>query len=194
MSNTSASEENDSGIDSSESISSGSSSYEKWLVRILLTLAFGLAFGIEGMTLIRSFVLEDEEPSASQTATNQGSLLQEGDLLMPSLGPPVRAHRLGVRAGSEEWTFTLIARPDTAPVRSYTLTFDRLTTTDGTARPTAPSHTWSKGDTVAFAASWVLPVGQRPDVLTMTATTKISPESTATASRTVEFGHVPIRQ
>lgn len=47
---------------------------------------------------------------------------------------------------------------------------------------------------VEFAASWILPVGQRPDALTVTVATKVSADSTATASRTVKVGHVPIRQ
>ena len=32
-----------------------------WVVRIFLILAFGLAFGIEGMTLVRSYLLDGGE-------------------------------------------------------------------------------------------------------------------------------------
>jgi hypothetical protein len=179
--------------DSSPGAASGADgAYEKWLVRILLTLAFGLAFGIEGMTLFRSFVLDSgtDEPVE---AREQMPVLQEGDPLVPATAPPVRVHRFRLLASDEAWTFTLIARPDTVPDRDYTLTFDRLTTTSGAAQTTAPAHTWVAGDTVAFAASWSLPPGQRPDALTITATTSVAPDSTTSTTRTVDVGHVPVR-
>jgi hypothetical protein len=158
-------------------------------VRILLTLAFGLAFGIEGMTLFRSFVLDpgSDEPAAAQA---QRPMLQEGDALLPGATPPVRVRRLRLLATDETWTFTLVARPDAPPERPYTLRFDRLTTTGGTARTTTPAHTWAAGDTVAFTASWALSPGQRPDALTLTAT---GGASDSTTTRTVDVGHVPVR-
>lgn len=178
--------------DASAGSSSDDEIYEKWLVRILLTLAFGLAFGIEGMTLIRSFVIDDEA-STEQTAVEQRPTLAEGDVLVPSLDPSVRARRLQLRATDREWTFTLIARPDSASEQSYTLTFDRLTTGNGTALTTAPSHTWAAGDTTSFSASWALPVGQRPDALTVTATVQHSADSTTSTTRRMDVGHVPVR-
>jgi hypothetical protein len=159
-------------------------------VRILLALAFGLAFGIEGMTLIRSFLIEDED-STEQT-TNTRPALQEGDPLVPSFGPSVRVRRMRVRAYQDEWTFVLTARPDTALSRDYTLSL-KLTTTDGTTQSTVPSYTWTPPDTTSFDASWTLSVGQRPDALTIRATTERAPDSTASATRTVDLGHVPVR-
>jgi len=179
--------------DSSPGAASGADgTYEKWLVRILLTLAFGLAFGIEGMTLFRSFVLDTGDEASVETQEKR-PMLQEGEALVPATAPDVRVRRLRLRASDEAWTFTLIARPDTASDRDYTLTFDRLISTNGTADTTAPAHTWVAGDTVAFAASWSLPPGQRPDALTITATTSVSSDSTASATRTVDVGHVPVR-
>lgn len=164
---------------------------EKWLVRILLVLAFGLAFGIEGMTLVRSFLIDQE--STTEQTTNERPVLQEGDALVPSLVPSVRAHRLQVRARSDEWTFILTARPDSLSNSSYGVTFDRLTLGNGTELTTAPSHTWASSDTASFAASWSLPVGQRPETLRLTATLERAPDSTTTATRTVDLGHVPVR-
>ena len=111
------------------------------MVRILLALAFGLAFGIEGMTLIRSFLVDQEEDSTEQTADTR-SVLREGDVLVPALAPSVRVHRLRVRAYRDEWTFALTARPDSLADRSYTVTFDRLALDGGTELTSAPSHTW----------------------------------------------------
>jgi len=167
--------------------------YETWLVRILLTLAFGLAFGIEGMTLIRSFVL-DPEDDADTSQTTERPVLREGTALAPSVASGLRVRRLRVRAEDQGWTFTLVARPDSARDRSVTLSVDRLTSTNGTSFTRAPSRTWAPADTASFAASWTLPVGQRPATLTVTASTAAGPDSTRSATRTFEMGHVPVRQ
>ena len=167
--------------------------YEKWLVRILLGLAFGLAFGIEGMTLIRSFLIDQEEDPTEQT-TNARPILQEGDALVPALAPSVRAHRLRLKAYEDEWTFTLTTRPDSLADRSYTVTFDRLVLDNGTELTSAPSRTWAPTDTASFTASWTLPVGQRPTSITITGASPLPTDSTATTTRTVDLGHVPVRQ
>lgn len=168
--------------------------YEKWLVRILLTLAFGLAFGIEGMTLVRSFVVDGgDDPETTQT-TERRPVLREGTAPAPSVAPDVRVRRLRVQAGDREWTFTLVARPDSARDRPVTLSFDRLTSTNGTPFTSAPRRTWAPSDTASFAASWALPVGQRPDALTVTASVPAGPDSTTSVTRTLDVGHVPVRQ
>jgi len=166
---------------------------EKWLVRILLALAFGLAFGIEGMTLVRSFLFDTTEASTGTAQTDARPALAEGDVLVPSLPPGVRARRLQVRATNESWAFRLTARPDSLAEHPYSLSFDRLTLRNGTVLTTAPRHTWPPADTASFTASWTLPVGQRPDALTVTATTRVSPDSTASVTRTMDLGHVPVR-
>lgn len=172
--------------------SSDDGAYEKWLVRILLTLAFGLAFGIEGMTLLRSYLFYEEETETQSTET-QRPVLQEGGALVPAAAPGVRVRRLRVQATDEAWTFMLTARPDTALAQRTTLTFDRLTADNGTEFTTPPRHTWMPSDTASFDASWTLPVGQRPDALTVTATVQVGPDSTASATRTMDVGHVPVR-
>jgi hypothetical protein len=168
------------------------STYEKWLVRILLGLAFGLAFGIEGMTLIRSFLIDQEEPATEQTERTR-PVLREGTVLVPSVGPPLRARRLQVRATNQEWTFLLSARPDSLGEQAYTISFDRLTLSNGSALTTAPRHTWPAADTSSFTASWTLPVGQRPTAITVTATTQVAPDSTVSTTRTMDIGHVPVQ-
>ena len=168
------------------------STYEKWLVRILLGLAFGLAFGIEGMTLVRSFLIDQDEPSTEQ-AENTRPVLREGVALAPSVAPFLRARRLQVRATNQEWTFLLRARPDSLDERTYTLSFDRLTLGNGSTLTTTPRHTWPAADTTSFTASWTLPVGQRPETITVTATTQVGPDSTVSATRTMTVGHVPVQ-
>jgi hypothetical protein len=176
---------------SSASAPDGSGTYEKWLVRILLGLAFGLAFGIEGMTLIRSFLIDTDDTAVE--ATDAPPVLKEGGALVPAVDSTLRARRLTLRATREEWTFVVTARPDTARSRPVTLAFPELTLTNGTARTSAPSRTWAPDDTASFTASWTLPVGQRPDALTATVTAPVSPDSTASVTRTMDVGHVPVR-
>ncbi len=175
-----------------ESVPDAGSASDKWLVRILLALAFGLAFGIEGMTLVRSYVLDRDMGQTSEAA--ERASLREGDVLVPGIGDSVRVRQLHVRAGGDAWTFFLRARPDSALQTSYTLSLDRVTTGDGTVYDEPVRHTWTPPDTASFEASWALPVGQRPATLTMTATAPRARDSTASATRTVQVGHVPIQQ
>lgn len=181
----------DSSSTSSASAPDESGAYEKWLVRILLGLAFGLAFGIEGMTLVRSFIIDTDQPAVE--TTDARPVLTEGDALVPSLDPGLHAHRLRLRATRDEWTFTLTIRPDSTLSRETTLSFPQLTRSNGSVDASAPSRTWMPNDTTSFSASWTLPVGQRPDALTVTATTRVSPDSAATVTRTMDLGHVPVR-
>ncbi len=175
----------------SDSSPNESNATEKWLVRILLALAFGLAFGIEGMTLVRSFLI-DEEESTEETADAR-PVLQEGDALVPSLGPSVRARRLRLKAYQDEWTFMLTVRPDSLADRAYTVTFNRLVLDNETELTSAPSYTWGPSDTASFTASWTLSVGRRPAALTVTATAEGPSDSTTSVTRTVDLGHVPVR-
>jgi hypothetical protein len=161
-------------------------------VRILLILAFGLAFGIEGMTLVRSFLLDTDAAAADTTASTR-PVLTNGTPFAPSVAPTLRARQLRVRATDEAWTFALVARPDSALERRTTLSFDRLVTSGGTPLTSGPHQTWAPGDTASFRASWALSVGQRPDALTVTATASVGPDSTTTTTRTLDVGHVPVR-
>jgi len=144
------------------------------------------------MTLVRSFLLDDEAPT-EQTASAGPPVLREGEALVPSVAPTVRVRRLRVRATDQAWTFAVVVRPDTAGDRPVTLSFDRLTATDGSVLTSAPRRTWTPPDTASFTASWALPVGQRPDALTVTASTPAGPDSTAHVTRTMDVGHVPVR-
>lgn len=145
------------------------------------------------MTLVRSFLIDQEEGSTEQT-TEARPVLREGEALAPALSPSVRVQRLQIQADADEWTFALTARPDSLGDRSYTVTFDRLALEDGTELTSAPNHTWAPADTAAFTASWALSVGQRPASVTITASSQPTADSTATTTRTVDLGHVPVRQ
>lgn len=161
------------------------------LREVAFRILLGLAFGIEGMTLVRSFLIDTEESTVK--ATDAPPVLEEEEALAPSLAPSLRARRLRLRATREEWTFVVTTRPDSALSRAVTLAFPQLTLSNGTVRTSAPSRTWAPGDTASFAASWTLPVGQPPDALTVTVTAPASPDSTTSVTRTMDVGHVPVR-
>lgn len=177
---------------SSESSPPASDTSDKWLVRILLGLAFGLAFGIEGMTLVRSYVL-DRDVGRTSDVTEERVLLRKGDPLVPEASAAVRVQRLRVQASDEAWTFRLRARPDSALSAPYTLSYDRLTTDDGGVHDDPVRHTWAPGDTASFRAAWALAPGRRPAGLTVTATVETASDSTVSATRTVDVSHVPVR-
>ncbi|MFP4229114.1 MAG: hypothetical protein ACLFTE_09835 [Salinivenus sp.] len=189
------SSQSDSSADASpgSGASADSGVYEKWLVRILLGLAFGLAFGIEGMTLVRSYVL-DRDAGRAEDATEDRAALREGDVLVPGTSAAVRVRQLHVRATDEAWTFVLRADPDSVGPGKYTISLDELTADDGTVYSDPIRHTWAPSDTASFKASWSLRPGQRPARLTMTATMEVTPDSTVSGTRTVTVGHVPIQQ
>jgi len=47
-------------------------SVDPWIVRLFLILAFGVAFGIEGMTLIRSYFFTDAADAEAQVKYEEG--------------------------------------------------------------------------------------------------------------------------
>jgi len=174
--------------------SDSASAAETWLVRVLLVVAFGLAFGIEGMTLLRSFVIDEEvDAEAQQEVTEQVPVLREGDRLLPALSSGVRVQALRLLAEEEAWTFTVRVRPDPANTAAYTLTFDRLNADNGTVDTTDQAYTWVPPDTATFTASWSLPPGRRPATLMVTGERDVASDSSATVSRTVSVRHVPVR-
>jgi len=168
------------------------STFEKWLVRILLGLAFGVAFGIEGMTLVRSYIL-DRDAGRSESAAEEVVDLREGDALVPGVNEAVRVRRMRVLADDDAWTFVLVARPDSSLTGPYALSLEGLTMDDGTVRDAARRHTWAPGDTTTFETSWPLPPGRRPATLTVSAKGEVAPDSTVSVTRTVGVGHVAVR-
>ncbi len=166
-----------------------------WVVRLFLILAFGVAFGIEGMTLVRSYLLDGEEPTEQQAdATDEPPALGVGDDLLPSTAVSERIARMRMQARSGgAWAFRLTVEVANTGEGEYRLSLQALEADDGTVYEEAPSVTCAPGDSTRLVATWPIGAEARPRALTAVAEWEGAGDSTRTVRRRVSFGHVPVR-
>jgi hypothetical protein len=176
-----------------------------WVVRLFLILAFGVAFGIEGMTLVRSYLLdgeadesqavvEEEEAPGSREGESSGAPLRVGDDLLPATDVTERVAQMQIRAqASGPWTFRLVVAVRNDREASYRLVLRRLETDDGTVRDEARTVTCAPGDSTRLVATWPMSSDARPRALTTEGKVQIAGDSARTTSRRVRFGHVPVQ-
>jgi hypothetical protein len=173
-----------------------------WVVRFFLILAFGLAFGIEGMTLVRSYLLDGEaetEQVASEEeragAETQGAApLRLGDDLLPATAVSERVAEMRIQAQSSgPWAFRLVVTVVNNEKSTYRLSLRDLAADDGTVYEDVPSVTCPPGDSTQLVASWPIGANARPVALTAEAELRASGDSTRTVRRRVSFGHVPVQ-
>jgi len=175
--------------------------FEKWLVRIFLILAFGVAFGIEGMTLIRGYLIDDgnESEQVEPSPEEQGPILRSGEPFFAERAFAAHVDRLAMLAESDVWRFVMDVRVQNPTEEPLTLTFDRLETKGGRTLTQPVSHTWAPGDSSAFTAEWTLQPGDQPVAVTVAAPARVGAASEAeTAAETdagVRFriGRVPVQ-
>lgn len=167
----------------------------KWIVRIFLILAFGLAFGIEGMTLIRSYLWYGDEPTEQREPEEEArEMLRVGDELLPALAVSAQVDQLRIRARTDgPWTFHLVVRVQNDTEALYRLTVGDLETDDGTEYEEAYSIECPPGDSTRLVASWPIGADARPASLEAEGELVYSSDSTRTAERDVHFGHVPVQ-
>jgi hypothetical protein len=184
----------DAPVSESTSEDGGDSAFETWLVRFFLVLVFGVAFGIEGRTLIRTYLeSDDDDPAAEAVETaSEERAVGVGDALLPGVPARVRTARL-TAATQGDWTFRLTVAPGSLSTDTLTLAVNRLTTTAGASLSGgAARHSWTPGDTTALATTWSLPPGQQPATLHVTAR-HATPDTVRTLSRSVPLARVPVR-
>lgn len=171
-----------------------------WVVRFFLILAFGLAFGIEGMTLVRSYLLngEETEQAASQEERveaegAEGTPLRLGDDLLPDTEVSERVAQMSMRARSSgPWAFRLVVAVTNDTEHPYRLTLRALETEGGTGLDAVHTTTCAPGDSTRLVATWRMGADARPR--TLTAEADLGPtDSTRTVHRRISFGHVPVR-
>jgi hypothetical protein len=172
-----------------------------WAVRIFLILAFGLAFGIEGMTLVRSYLLDGGEET-EQVASDEeraGADEQEtvplriGDDLLPATAVSERVTEMRIQAQSNGlWVFRLVVSVTNDSTDGYRLSLRELTTDDGTSFEDAQSVACPPGDSTQLVATWPIGADARPAALTAEAEFEAG-DSTRTERRRLSFGHVPVR-
>jgi len=168
-----------------------------WIVRFFLILAFGLAFGIEGMTLIRSYLLngEGETDEQVESAAREGAdPLRIGDDLLPATAVSERVAEVRIRAQSSgAWTFQLRVAIVNESGSDYRLSLRDLEADNGTVFDDVQSVACPPGDSTQLVATWPLGADARPAALTAEAELQLSGDSTRTVQRRVSFGHVPVQ-
>lgn len=174
----------------------GSETASKWIVRIFLFLAFGLAFGIEGMTLVRSYLWYGDEPS-EQTVATEGpaqETIGAGDDLLPATPIAERVQQLRIRARTDgPWAFRFVIAIENDTDGVYRLTVRDLEADDGSVYDEVYSVECPPGDSTRLVASWSVGADARPVSLTAAGELEISDDSTQTAERRIFFGHVPVQ-
>jgi hypothetical protein len=155
--------------ETTEADADGDATFEKWLVRFFLFLVFGVAFGIEGRTLIQTYLSSGEDdptataPSPTETVRRVGT----GDALLPHLPARVRATRLTASA-TGDWSYRLTVAPGSLGTDTLSLSIEQLVTNNETALSSEASRTWAPGDTTALTAAWAIPAGSQPNRLHVT--------------------------
>ena len=173
-----------------------------WVVRFFLILAFGLAFGIEGMTLLRSYLIDRGEEteqvvSDEERAEAEGqdaAPLRVGDDLLPATAVSERVTEMRIQAQSSgPWAFRLAVTVGNSGKSTYRLSLRDLETDDGMVSDDVQSVTCAPGDSTQLVATWPIGADVRPAALTAEAELQLSDDSTRTVGRRVAFGHVPVR-
>lgn len=185
----------------SDTAGNGNDGGNPWLVRLLLILSFGVAFGIEGMTLIRSFVLEGDGEAEEQVESTEpgdgernAEPLRTGDDLLPTTAVSERVAQMRIRARTDApWTFHLVVRVRNDTDSLYRLTVEELETDDGTEYEDFHSVDCPPGESADLVASWPIAADARPAFLEVEGELVYSSDSTRTAEREVRFGHVPVQ-
>ncbi|WP_028567109.1 hypothetical protein [Salisaeta longa] len=173
-----------------------SSTSSQWIVRLMLLLAFGLAFAIEGRTLfltIKNELFGDGPPPADTTAAATVPTVAPGDELLPA-SPAQEVVRLqAVNARSDgPWTFRFVVAVRNDSLAGYALTLGPVVTTEGDTLRQTVRRAVAAGDTARVRGRWTLVTGDRPQALT--ATVQFRRDGTLqTVTRRVVLGRVPVR-
>lgn len=170
-----------------------------WIVRIFLILAFGLAFGIEGMTLVRSFLLSGDEDAQEEVAqggsgADDASPLRVGAEVLPATEATERVAEMQIQGRSDgPWVFRLVVTVINDGDSDHRLSLRELEADDGTVFDDVYTVETPPGDSAQVTATWPVGTNARPQSLTAEAELRVSDDSTRTVRRRVTFGHVPVQ-
>ena len=173
------------------------------VVRSFLILAFGLAFGIEGMALVRSYLFNGEEEAAERVEHEEGEQkdddgettpLRMGDDLPPATTVSERVAEIQVRAQSGgPWVFRLAVTVVNDGKNSYRLSLRDLKADDGAIYDDVQSVACPLGDPTQLVATRPIGADARPAALTAEVELQLSNDSTRVVRRRILFGHAPVR-
>ena len=193
---SSSSDEARSTPDSSPTDSGKKSTFEKWLVRFFLLMAFGVAFGIEGMTLFRSYVLDrdsGQEDVAVETVPEL-PLLQVGDEVLPDSPPTERIEALALEARQgDTWTFRMTIALQNPTDQPYELTTFGVLTRSGSVHEEAFRVACPPGDSTQLVAEWPLAASDLPESLVASGRLQVTPDSAVVHARRFRLPRIPVQ-
>jgi len=171
-------------------------SFEKWLVRFFLLMAFGVAFGIEGMTLFRSYVLDRDSGQDVETvkAAPELPLLEVGDEVLPASPPTERIEALALEAGQgDTWTFRMTIALQNPTDQPYELTTFGVLTRSGSVHEEAFRVTCPPGDSTQLPAEWQLAPSDLPESLVASGRVQVTPDSAVVHARRFRLPRIPVQ-
>lgn len=164
-----------------------------WVVRLFLILAFGVAFGIEGMTLIRSYLIDGENEAEEQVAESETTPIGIGADLLPETDVSERVAQMRIRARSGgPWVFRFVVTVVNEGEGNYRLAVRDLRADDGTVFDDVYDVSCPPGDSTRLVATWPIGPDARPQSLAVAAEVR-GGDSTRTVRRRVTFGHIPVQ-
>jgi len=172
-----------------------SSSFEKWLVRFFLIMAFGAAFGIEGMTLFRSYVLDHDGAEAPvEEAAPPLPTLQVGDDLLPDALPTEQIETLALEAHQgDTWTFRMEVALQNLTEQPYELTTFGVLTRSGSVHEKAFRATCPPGDSTRLVAEWKVAASDIPESLVASGRVQVAPDSSVVHARRFRLPRIPVQ-
>lgn len=173
-----------------------SSSFEKWLVRFFLIVAFGVAFGIEGMTLFRSFVLDRDDGPDEATVETAPELpqLQVGDDVLPDAPPTERIEALALEARQgDTWTFRMEIALQNPTEQPYELTTFGVLTRSGRVHEESFRATCPPGGSARLVAEWEVAASDIPESLVASGRVQVTPDSSVVHARRFQLPRIPVQ-
>jgi hypothetical protein len=182
---------------SSDAKKDADSSFEKWLVRFFLLMAFGVAFGIEGMTLFRSYVLDrdsGQDAEAVEAPAPELPLLQVGDEVLPDAPPAERIEALSLEARpGDTWIFRMTIALQNPTKQPYELTTFGVLTRSGSVHEEAFRVTCPPGDSTQLRAEWQLAPSDLPESIVASGRIQVTPDSAVVHARRFRLPRIPVQ-
>lgn len=155
-----------------------------------------MAFGIEGMTLFRSYVLDrDSSQNAAAVETEPAlPLLQVGDEVLPDSPPVERIEALTLEARQgDTWTFRMEIALRNPTDQPYELTTFGVLTRSGSVHEEAFRAACPPGDSTRLVAEWSLAASDIPESLVASGRIQVTPDSAVVHARRVRLPRIPVR-
>lgn len=171
----------------------------RWLIRILVGLGIGIPIAVEATTflgLIKQRLFGSEESDGGETATATTSPPQGvgvGDELLTETPQPETVTDAIVHISDDgSWVFEMVVDVENTGETPYELRLSTVTTGSGTAvENRASTGRIPPGESRELTNTWVLPTGESPARLGVTAVTYRESGATVT-DRTVRLRSVPV--